>query len=137
MRWLMPEVPQEQAAALAAELGLHPLSARVLVHRGLRTPEAASAFLSDKLADLPDPFRMKGMVAAVERLFRALREKEHITLYGDYDVDGVCSTSLLALFLRELGARAGHLHPPPAGRGLRPQPPGGGEASPRTAPGCW
>jgi len=105
VRWMMPEVPQEHAAALAAELGLHPLSARVLVHRGLRTPEAASAFLSDKLADLPDPFRMKGMVAAVERLFRALREKEHITLYGDYDVDGVCSTSLLALFLRELGAR--------------------------------
>ncbi|HYO64690.1 MAG TPA: single-stranded-DNA-specific exonuclease RecJ [Archangium sp.] len=105
MRWLMPEVPQEQAAALAAELGLHPLSARVLVHRGLRTPEAASAFLSDKLADLPDPFRMKGMVAAVERLFRAIREKEHITLYGDYDVDGVCSTSLMNLFLRELGAR--------------------------------
>jgi single-stranded-DNA-specific exonuclease len=105
VRWLMPEVPQEQAAALAAELGLHPLSARVLVHRGLRTPEAASAFLSDKLADLPDPFRMKGMVAAVDRLFRAIREKEHITLYGDYDVDGVCSTSLLTLFLRELGAR--------------------------------
>ena len=90
---------------LAAELGLHPLSARVLVHRGLRTPEAASAFLTDKLADLPDPFRMKGMVAAVDRLCRALREKERITLYGDYDVDGVCSTSLLALFLRELGAR--------------------------------
>ncbi|HEX5747824.1 MAG TPA: single-stranded-DNA-specific exonuclease RecJ [Archangium sp.] len=105
MRWLMPEVPQEQAAALAAELGLHPLSARVLVHRGLRTPEAASAFLSDRLADLPDPFRMKGMAAAVDRLFRAIREKEHITLYGDYDVDGVCSTSLLNLFLRELGVR--------------------------------
>lgn len=101
----MPEVPQEQAAALAAELGLHPLSARVLVHRGLRSPEAASAFLSDRLADLPDPFRMKGMAAAVERLFRAIREKEHITLYGDYDVDGVCSTSLMTLFLRELGAR--------------------------------
>ncbi len=105
MRWLMPEVPQEQAASLAAELGLHPLSARVLVHRGFRTPEAASAFLSDRLADLPDPFRMKGMAAAVDRLFRAIREKERITLYGDYDVDGVCSTSLLALFLRELGAR--------------------------------
>ncbi|PTL76194.1 single-stranded-DNA-specific exonuclease RecJ [Vitiosangium sp. GDMCC 1.1324] len=105
MRWLMPEVPQEQAASLAAELGLHPLSARVLVHRGLSNPEAASAFLSDRLADLPDPFRMKGMAAAVERLFRAIRQKEPITLYGDYDVDGVCSTSLLCLFLRELGAR--------------------------------
>ena len=107
MRWLMPEVPQEQAASLAAELGLHPLAARVLIHRGFRTPESASAFLTDRLADLPDPFRMRGMGAAVERLSRALREKEPITLYGDYDVDGVCSTSLLALFLRELGARPG------------------------------
>ncbi len=105
MRWLMPEVPQEQVALLARELGVHPLSARVLVHRGLRTPEAAAAFLSDRLADLPDPYRMKGMVAAVDRLVRALRDKERITLYGDYDVDGVCSTALLALFLRELGAR--------------------------------
>ena len=70
MRWMMPEVLQEQAAVLAQELGLHPLAARVLVHRGLRTPEAAQAFLSDRLADLPDPFRMKGMVAAVDRLTR-------------------------------------------------------------------
>ncbi|WNG31817.1 single-stranded-DNA-specific exonuclease RecJ [Cystobacter fuscus] len=105
MRWMMPEVPQEQVASLSVELGLHPLPARILIHRGLRTPEAASAFLSDRLADLPDPYRMKGMAAGVERLTRALREKERITLYGDYDVDGVCSTSLMALFLRELGAR--------------------------------
>jgi single-stranded-DNA-specific exonuclease len=109
----------------------------VLVHRGLRTPEAASAFLTDKLADLPDPFRMKGMVAAVERLYRAVREKERITLYGDYDVDGVCSTSLLALFLRELGARPATYIPPPARRGLRPQPPGGGEDRRGRARGCW
>ncbi len=117
MRWMMPEVPQEQAEMLATELGLHPLSARVLVHRGLRTPEAASAFLTDRLADLPDPFRMKGMAAAVDRLCRALREKERITLYGDYDVDGVCSTSLLALFLRELGARPATYIPHRLGEG--------------------
>lgn len=107
MRWLLPETVDQQAASLAGELGLHPLPARILLHRGFKTPEAASAFLSDKLADLPDPFRMKGMAAAVERLTRALRTGEKITLYGDYDVDGVCSTSLLALFLRELGARPG------------------------------
>ena len=107
MRWLLPETVNDQAKSLAGELGLHPLPARILLHRGYRTPEAASAFLSDKLADLPDPFRMKGMPAAVERLTRALRSGEKITLYGDYDVDGVCSTSLLTLFLRELGAHPG------------------------------
>lgn len=117
MRWLLPEVREEQAASLAGELGVHPLAARVLMHRGFRTPESASAFLSDKLADLPDPFRMKGMAAAVERLTRALRMKEKITLYGDYDVDGVCSTSLLNLFLRELGAKPATYIPHRLGEG--------------------
>ncbi len=117
MRWLLPETVDQQAASLAGELGLHPLPARVLLHRGYSTPEAASAFLSDKLADLPDPFRMKGMAAAVERLTRALRLGEKITLYGDYDVDGVCSTSLLTLFLRELGARPATYIPHRLGEG--------------------
>lgn len=117
MRWLLPEVVDQQAASLAGELGLHPLPARILLHRGYRTPEAAAAFLSDKLADLPDPFRMKGMVAAVERLTRALRQGEKITLYGDYDVDGVCSTSLLTLFLRELGGRPATYIPHRLGEG--------------------
>jgi single-stranded-DNA-specific exonuclease len=117
VRWLLPETVDQQAASLAGELGLHPLPARILLHRGYRTPEAASAFLSDKLADLPDPFRMKGMVAATERITRALRQGEKITLYGDYDVDGVCSTSLLTLFLRELGGRPGTYIPHRLGEG--------------------
>ncbi|MCI0571946.1 MAG: single-stranded-DNA-specific exonuclease RecJ [Myxococcaceae bacterium] len=105
MRWVLPEVTDEHAAALAAALGLHPLVGRVLTQRGLGTPEAASAFLRDRLADLPDPSLLKGMREAVARLGRALRERESITLYGDYDVDGVCSTALLSLFLEELGGQ--------------------------------
>ncbi|NOK19244.1 single-stranded-DNA-specific exonuclease RecJ [Corallococcus carmarthensis] len=104
MRWLLPDVVEQEVGSLAGELSLHPLAARVLLHRGYRTPEAASAFLSDRLADLPDPFRMKGMGPAVERVLRAVRLKEKVTLYGDYDVDGVSSTSLMYLFLKELGA---------------------------------
>jgi single-stranded-DNA-specific exonuclease len=114
---VLPETIDQQAKALAGELGLHPLPARILTHRGYRTPEAASAFLSDKLADLPDPFRMKGMGAAVDRITRALRTNEKITLYGDYDVDGVCSTSLLSIFLRELGAAPGTYIPHRLGEG--------------------
>ena len=117
MRWVLPETIDQQAKALAGELGLHPLPARILLHRGYKTPEAASAFLSDKLADLPDPFRMKGMAAAVDRITRALRNNEKITLYGDYDVDGVCSTSLLSIFLRELGAAPGTYIPHRLGEG--------------------
>jgi len=117
VRWVLPETIDQQAKALAGELGLHPLPARILLHRGYKTPEAASAFLSDKLADLPDPFRMKGMAAAVDRITRALRNNEKITLYGDYDVDGVCSTSLLSIFLRELGAAPGTYIPHRLGEG--------------------
>ncbi|AEI68158.1 single-stranded-DNA-specific exonuclease RecJ [Corallococcus macrosporus] len=101
---MLPDVVEQEVASLAGELSLHPLAAKVLLHRGYRTPESASAFLSDRLADLPDPFRMKGMPAGVDRLIRAIRSREKVTLYGDYDVDGVCSTSLLYLFMKELGA---------------------------------
>lgn len=105
MRWIIPQVAEEQAQTLAAELSVHPRVAQILVARGHATAEAASAFLADRLADLPDPKRMKGMEAAVERIAQAIAAKEKITLYGDYDVDGVCSTALLSLFLEEVGAQ--------------------------------
>lgn len=89
--------------ALAKELGLHPVAARVLANRGYQTPEAANAFLNDALTALPDPFTMKGLSAAVLRLLVAIDRKDQVTLWGDYDVDGVCSTALLTTFLREVG----------------------------------
>ncbi len=103
MRWITPD-PELEAERLAAALSLHPLAARVLVQRGHTTPDAAQAFLAHALPDLPNPFRMKGMDKAVERLMRAIHQREAITLYGDYDVDGVCSTALMSLFLKSLGA---------------------------------
>ena len=100
------ESQRRAARRLAIELGLDPLAARVLVARGLDQPEDAARFLSHEITDLPDPFRMKGMSAAVERLARAIVQGESVTLYGDYDVDGVCSTALLSLFLDAVGASA-------------------------------
>jgi single-stranded-DNA-specific exonuclease len=98
------EVDAAHAARLAAALRLHPLAARVLAARGLGEPERALAFLAAPLTDLPDPFTMKGMDAAVARIVRAVEEGERVALYGDYDVDGVTSTALLAGFLRACGA---------------------------------
>ncbi len=93
-----------RAARLAEALGLHPLAARVLAARGLAEPERAKAFLAAPIRDLPDPFAMKGMELAVARLARAVEGGERIACYGDYDVDGVTSTALLAGFLRAAGA---------------------------------
>jgi single-stranded-DNA-specific exonuclease len=94
----------DDAARLARALGLHPLAARVLAVRGYVAPGQAEAFLAARLEDLPDPSSMKGMPAAVERLVRAVEGGERIACYGDYDVDGVTSTALLAGFLRAAGA---------------------------------
>jgi single-stranded-DNA-specific exonuclease len=103
-RWVEAAVDDGRAAALAAALRLHPLAARVLAGRGHEDPGAAETFLAARLADLPDPFTMKGMEAAVERLVRAVESGERIACYGDYDVDGVTSTALLTGFLRAAGA---------------------------------
>lgn len=105
MRWILPREDGAAAEHIAQALELHPVLARVLVARGFATPEAAHLFLRDGLSDLPDPSLLKGMDLAVERLSRALASDEKITLWGDYDVDGVTSTALLKLFLASLGGR--------------------------------
>jgi single-stranded-DNA-specific exonuclease len=103
-KWIEAKVDGDAAARLAETLKLHPIAARVLAARGLADPADAERFLAAKLADLPDPFTMKGMDAAVARIVRALDQGERIACYGDYDVDGVTSTVLLAGFLRAAGA---------------------------------
>jgi single-stranded-DNA-specific exonuclease len=103
-RWVEASVDGEGAGRLAAALGLHPLAARVLAARDLAEPERAEAFLAARLQDLPDPFAMKGMEAAVARVVRAVEAGERIACYGDYDVDGVTSTALLSGLLRAVGA---------------------------------
>ncbi len=113
----MPEVSEDGPTVLARELDLHPLAARVLWARGYRTAGDAAAFLNDRLADLPDPFRMKGMPEAVERLQAAVVRGEKVTLWGDYDVDGVCSTALTSLFLAEVGAQVATYIPHRLGEG--------------------
>jgi len=102
-RWIETEVDGGAAERLAGALSLHPLAARVLAARGILEPAAAEAFIAARIADLPDPFTMKGMDGAVARIARALETGERIACYGDYDVDGVTSTTLLSGFLRAAG----------------------------------
>jgi single-stranded-DNA-specific exonuclease len=102
-RWEEVQVDADAAARLAGALRVHPLAARVLAARGLADPTAAAGFLEARLADLPDPYLMKGMEAAVARITGAVAAGERIACYGDYDADGVTSTALLAGFLRAAG----------------------------------
>lgn len=103
--WRQRSEPPTAAAvtALSADLGLHPLTARLLLTRGI-DPEQAEEFLAARLAGLPDPFRLTDMQPAVARLAEALERQEPIAVHGDYDVDGMTGTVLLIEGLRRLGA---------------------------------
>lgn len=90
-------------AALAAALGCTAVSAKLLWNRGLRTAEEANRFLRLEETRFHDAFAMRDMDKAVARIEAALEAGEKIAIYGDYDVDGVTSTSLLYLYLRERG----------------------------------
>lgn len=85
------------------ELGIHPVTAQVLVGRGLLTPDAARAFLYASPSGLHDPALLTDMVRAAERVELALSRGERIAVYGDYDVDGVCSTAVMTRILQALG----------------------------------
>lgn len=101
-RWLLkPAV--EGAAELAADMGLSPLMAQLLVQRGITTVDQARDFLVPKLASLGDPTVLPEMNAAVQRLLSAVDHKENVVLYGDYDVDGVTSMALMHLILKAYG----------------------------------
>ncbi len=101
-RWLLKPVV-EGAAELAADTGLSPLMAQMLTQRGVATVEQARDFLVPKLASLGDPTVLPEMNTAVERLLKAVDEKQRVVLYGDYDVDGVTSMALMHLILKAYG----------------------------------
>lgn len=96
---------------IATQLNLPPQVARILINRGIETPDAARLFFKGKTADLYDPFLMADMEAAVDRVIQALRKQENIIIHGDYDVDGITAVSMLYLFLRDLGGQVSYYIP--------------------------
>ena len=95
-------VAGETVARLSSELGIDPVLARLLVQRGIGTFQEARAFFRPSLDNLHDPFLMKDMDKAVERVEAAVRSGEKILVYGDYDVDGTTAVSLVYSFLQRL-----------------------------------
>ncbi|NYS25649.1 single-stranded-DNA-specific exonuclease RecJ [Rhodobacteraceae bacterium 2376] len=103
-RWTGPDPATERAAqALVQATGLAPFLCAVLARRGV-TADAAQAFLSPALRDLlPDPMSLRDMEAAAERLLLALKRRERIAIFADYDVDGGASAAQLLIWLRAMG----------------------------------
>ena len=100
MRWtLKPSVDEHKVQHLVDALAVDRSIAHLLVQRGIETFEEAKAFFRPKIEDLHNPFLMKDMDKAVERIERALATNERILVYGDYDVDGTTSVALMATYL--------------------------------------
>lgn len=103
-RWKISEIDSNEAEKLATTLNIDPIIAKLLMVRGITEPGQADEFLNGSPDHFHDPFLLDGMSEAVERIRSALERKEKIRIYGDYDADGVSSTSLMIFLLRRLGA---------------------------------
>lgn len=93
-----------QAECLAKELGLHTATAQLLINRGCLTAKDATVFLAKKTEQFHDPFLMTDMKKAVEKIIDTVEKNKKIVIYGDYDVDGVTSVSILYMYLKSIGA---------------------------------
>src|SRR5271165_3594661 len=111
-RWIVKPFDSGRIMALARSARISPLVAQLLINRGIEEPEKAEAFLQAKLGSLNDPATLPGVNEAAERIVRAIHADRPIVIYGDYDVDGVCGTSVLWACLRLAGARHVHYYIP-------------------------
>lgn len=102
---MKPVADSQIVSRLSSELGIDSVLAELLVQRGIRTFDEARAFFRPSLEGLHDPFLMKDMDKAVDRLTAAVSSGEKILVYGDYDVDGTTAVSLVYIFLKRLGAK--------------------------------
>ncbi|HXJ38002.1 MAG TPA: single-stranded-DNA-specific exonuclease RecJ, partial [Bryobacteraceae bacterium] len=106
-RWVFPDSDTAELASLAEALRLPRAAARLLWRRGYRDVDSAAHFLDPKLADMHDPFLLRDMGPAVERIRLAISRNERMEIHGDYDVDGVTSTVVLLKALEMAGGNAG------------------------------
>ena len=102
---------KEEAERLAEELDMSPILCNLLLKRGIRTVAEAKQFFRPKLSNLHDPFLMKEMRTAVDRLNKALGRKERILVYGDYDVDGTTAVALVYKFLQQFSSNIDYYIP--------------------------
>lgn len=110
-RWVYKTPDENLLQKLSLNCLLSRPVAEILVRRGIFDKNSVSSFFDTPLRNLLNPFLMKGMQQAVERIFAAIEKGEKICIYGDYDVDGVSSTALMYLFLKDIGVHAEYYVP--------------------------
>lgn len=101
--WIIATADDDSVQILASSLGMHPITARILINRGVTTKEAAREYLKPSISEIPNPLDIPQMSQAIERIARAIRDRERIAIFGDYDADGITGSALLKSFLREIG----------------------------------
>ena len=116
-RWQVSEQNPDLVKILADSLRIHHLCAKLLINRGYTDIESANAFINKSDSFLYNPYLLKDVRKATSRIKRALENDEKITIYGDYDVDGVTSVSILYMYLKERGADVDYYIPTREGEG--------------------
>ena len=106
-----------QISSISSELGIHPIVAKLLYNRGYSDAESAKSFIYMESEMLSDPFRMKDIEKGIMRIRRAVESGERITVYGDYDVDGVTAVCTLYMYLKSRGANVDYYIPSRIGEG--------------------
>src|SRR5438105_15640713 len=109
-RWTIAP-PSQAAAELASCLKTSPLIAQLLLNRGIASPADCQAFLSPSLHHLHQPAMLPGAVRAAQRIDQAIRNREKIVVYGDYDVDGITATAILWHAITLLGGEVDYYIP--------------------------
>lgn len=110
-KWVALDCDENLRDIFVKELDIHPLTSRLLIQRGVETLEDARAFLHPKLQHMHDPYIMKDMHKAVHLVLTSLEQGAQIVVHGDYDVDGISSTSVLYEFLSDIGANVSYFIP--------------------------
>ena len=116
-KWTVKQQDEEYIKNTSEKLGTDPVIARLLYNRGLDSPEKIRHFFNTGLCNLHDPFLLDGMDKAAERIKLAAVRKEKITIYGDYDVDGITSVVVLYKHLSMMGIEADYYIPDRAEEG--------------------
>ncbi len=102
-KWLLREFDKNRVVEMSKEFHISPLTAIILYNRGIHDDDAIRRFLSKDIDVMHDPYLLKDMEKAAERIRKARDNKEKVTIYGDYDVDGITSIAILYKYLTEMG----------------------------------